>query len=115
MDRDLLMMGLAVAMSVGILAVIPTAIVSARIWRAIKSRHPEAWRDLDGARFAPMSIRKSQRLNNFIQSREYERLSDPEVDSYARILRLLNRVLTAAVWIGVILILILAVSADRRL
>ena len=111
MDRDVLITGLAVVMSVGILALIPTAIVSARLWRAIKSRHPEAWRDIDGPQSAPMSIGKSLRLRRFIRSRAHEDLADPEVDSDARILRVLDRLLTAAVWVGVVLVLIPAASA----
>ena len=110
----MLVTGLAVVMSVGIFALIPTAIVSARLWRAIKSRHPEVWRNMGGPQLAPMSIGKSRRLRSFIRSRAHEDLADPEVDSYARILRVLNRLLTAAVWVGVVLVLMLAFSADRH-
>jgi len=80
----MLVAGLAVVMSVGIIALIPTAIVSVRLWRALQSRHPEVWR------------------------------ADPEVDSCARILRVLDRLLTAAVWVGAVLVLLLAASAGRH-
>ena len=108
----MLIAGLAVAISVGILALIPTAIVSARLWRAIKSRYPEVWRDMDGPRLRPMRIGKSRRLRNFIRSRAHEELADPEIDSYARALRVLNHLLTATIWVGVVLVAMLAASAD---
>lgn len=111
-DRNLLVIGLVIVMGVGILALIPAAIVSARLWRAIKSRHPEVWRDMGGPQFAPMSIGKSRRLRGFIRSRAHEELTDPEVDSCARILRVLDYLLIATIWVGVVLVLMLAVSGN---
>ena len=69
---------------------------------------------MGGPQLAPMSIGKSRRLRSFIRSRAHEDLADPEVDAYVRILRVLDRLLTAAVWIGVVFVLVLAAFADRH-
>ncbi len=112
MDRDALLIVTAFVLGVGALTLIPTGIVSARLWRALRSRHPEAWAELGRPQLEPMSIGKSRRLRSFIRSKAYEELADPEISSYARYLRVLNVVLTIAVWIGAILVVALAASAE---
>ena len=82
---------------------IPAGIISARLLRLIEARHPSAWQALGAPKFGPMSIEKSRRLRQFIRSRAYEDLRDPEIKSYARLAGWLNFALTIVFWIGVVL------------
>lgn len=81
---------------------IPAGIISARLLRMIEARHPNAWQALGAPKFGPMSIEKSRRLGQFIRSRAYEDLRDPEINSYARLARTLNLALTIVFWIGLV-------------
>ena len=115
MDHDVLFRALEFVLAAGIVTLIPTGIVSARLWQLIKRRHPRVWSDIGEPRIEPMGIAKSRRLRGFIRSRAYERLADVEVDSYARSLRVLNCILTIMFWIGIGLVLLVAITAGADL
>jgi hypothetical protein len=112
MDQITPQICLAFALAVGILMLIPAGIVSARLLRLIEARHPEAWQALGAPKFGPMSIEKSRRLRKFIRSRAYEDLLDPEINSYARLARTLNLVLTIVFWIGLVLTVAILVGVS---
>jgi hypothetical protein len=103
---------LALALGLGVLMLIPAGIISARLLRLIEARHPNAWQALGAPKFGPMSIEKSRRLRQFIRSRAYEDLRDPEINSYGRLAGRLNCVLTIVFWIGVVLMVAILVDVS---
>ena len=110
-DRDFLLLGLACVIATGVLMLIPTVIVSSRLWRAVAGRHPEVWKDLGEPRLQSMGILKSRSLRDYLRYKKYQELSDPQIDRYASRLRLLNRLVALLFWIGVVLLLLSAASA----
>ena len=111
-ERDLLLKGLAFVLATSVLMLIPTGIVSSRFWRAVAHRHPEVWQDLGKPRFQPMGIGKSRGLRNYIRNKNYLELSDPLIDRYASWLVLLDRLVALLFFVGVVLVLLLAASAE---
>jgi len=103
---------LALILGLGILMMIPAGIISARLVRLIEARHPSAWQALGAPKFGPMSIKKSRRLRQFIRSREYEDLRDPEINSCARLAGRLNFALTIVFWVCLLLMVAILVGVS---
>ena len=112
-DRSLLMRCIALTIGAALVLLVPGGVVSSRFWKAIRTRHPEIWVRLGEPRLFGSDIQQSRRLRTFVQKREFEQLSDPEINAYGRLLRALRIVLIALFSFAAALVILASVTACR--
>ncbi len=96
---------LAALLGVGVAMLIPAAILTARFWHLLESRHRKVWDDLGRPRLQPMDITGSRSLRAYIRSGAYKPLDDAQLDSCARGLTILNVLIKIVFWAGAMLVI----------
>lgn len=111
--RPLILAALHVVFWTMLLLLVPTAVLSVRMWRMLRDRHPETWENLGKPKISRLSIEMSSRLSTFVKKGEYESLADPHVRWCARSLRIVERIYSVGFVAFILLVIAAALGAQQ--
>ena len=83
---------------------------SRRLWRAVESRHPDTWHALGEPRTGRMVPARGRLLKRFVRQRGHLSLNDSEITALAGRLARLSYAMDGAFWVGVALVLWMALT-----
>jgi len=111
--RPLILLALQAIFWTMFLLLVPTAVLSVRMWRMLRDRYPETWENLGEPKMSRLSIEMSSRLATFVKRGEYESLGDPDVRWCARGLRIAERIYSAGFVALILLVVAAAIGAQQ--